>query len=69
MNETNQEAEMNNAGHLQFAEALVFVHGPRAEAEAAMHAILCERTGDMETAETWRQVQSTLRAVVPLKAA
>lgn len=60
---------MNNAGHLQFAEALVFVHGPRAEAEAAMHAILCERTGDMETAETWRQVQSTLRAVVPLKAA
>ncbi len=52
---------MNNAGYLQFAEALVFVHGPRAEAEAAMHAILCERTGDMETAETWRQVQSTVR--------
>ena len=60
---------MNNAGHLQFAEALVFVHGPRAEAEAAMHAILCERTGDMETAETWREVQSTLKQFAPAKAA
>lgn len=60
---------MNNAGHLQFAEALVFVHGHRAEAEAAMHAILCERTGDMETAETWRQVQSALRQFTVPKAA
>jgi hypothetical protein len=63
------EAEMNNAGYLQFAEALVFVHGPRAEAEAAMHATLCERTGDMETAETWRQVQTALRNAAPRKAA
>lgn len=60
---------MNNAGYLQFAEALVFVHGPRAEAEAALHAILCERTGDVETAETWRQVQSALRRSALPKAA
>ena len=37
-----------------FAEALVFVHGNRAESEAAMHAALCEKSGDTETAETWR---------------
>ncbi len=52
---------MNNSGYMLFAEALVFVHGPKAEAEAAMHAILCEKSGDMETAETWRKVQSTLK--------
>ncbi len=52
---------MNNSGYMLFAEALVFAHGPKAEAEAAMHAILCEKSGDMETAETWRKVQSTLK--------
>jgi hypothetical protein len=56
-----QEAKMSNSGYMQFAEALVFAHGPKAEAEAAMHAILCEKSGDMETAETWRRVQSALR--------
>jgi hypothetical protein len=47
--------------YAQFAEALVFVHGRKAEAEAAMHAVLCEKSGDMETAETWRRVQNTLK--------
>jgi transcriptional regulator of met regulon len=52
---------MFSTDYVQFAEALVFVHGRKAEAEAAMHASLCEKTGDMETAETWRRVQNTLR--------
>lgn len=67
--QNDKEAKMNNAGYLQFAEALVFVHGPRAEAEAAMQASLCERSGDMETAETWRQVQNALRRPSMQKAA
>jgi osmotically-inducible protein OsmY len=46
-----EEAEMMNSGHAQFAEALVFVHGLGAEAEAAMHANLCEKSGDSEIAE------------------
>jgi hypothetical protein len=55
--------------YAQFAEALVFVHGRKAEAEAAMHAELCERSGDMETAETWRGVQNALRFAATKKAA
>ena len=54
---------MMNTGHNLFAEALVFVHGPRAEAEAARHAILCERSGDSKTAETWRLVQRAVRGL------
>jgi len=60
---------MMNGGYDRFADALVFVHGPRAEAEAALHAILCEKSGDAETAETWRQVQSTVAAMQRKKAA
>ena len=52
---------MTHSGYLQFAEALVFAQGPKAEAEAAKHAILCEKSGDMETAETWRNVQFALK--------
>ena len=51
---------MNNGLNL-FAEALVFVHGKSAESEAARHAQLCERVGDMDTAETWRQLQGAVR--------
>lgn len=40
-----------------FAEALVFVHGTGAESEAARHALLCEKSGDLDTAETWRRLQ------------
>lgn len=60
---------MMNGGYDRFAEALVFVHGPRAEAEAALHAALCEKSGDKDTAETWRKVQSTLAAMNRKKAA
>jgi hypothetical protein len=63
------EVNMLTTGYAHFAEALVFAHGPRAEAEAAMHAILCEKSGDMETAETWRKVQSALKYTSVKKAA
>jgi hypothetical protein len=53
---------MNNGLNL-FAEALVFVHGNSAESEAAKHALICERMGDMEAAETWRQLQGAVRNV------
>jgi len=52
-----------------FAEALVFVHGNRAESEAALHAALCERSGDTETAETWRRLQRAVREQKPRLAA
>jgi hypothetical protein len=60
---------MMNQGHHQFAEALVFVHGPRAEMEASLHAILCEKWGDRETAETWRQVRQAIQLLSRKKAA
>jgi len=56
-----KEAIIMNEGLNQFAEALVFVHGKAAESEAAKHALLCERMGDMDTAETWRQLQGAVR--------
>jgi hypothetical protein len=49
----------------RYAEALVFVHGLGAESEAARHAILCERTGDTETAVTWRRLVEELRRRKP----
>lgn len=52
---------MNQTNYAQFADALLFVHGAHAEAEAAMHAILCEKSGDMETAEIWRNLQIVVR--------
>lgn len=51
---------MNNNLNI-LAEALVFAHGKSAESEAARHALMSERMGDMETAETWREVQRALR--------
>ncbi|NJM31300.1 MAG: hypothetical protein HC855_15525 [Rhizobiales bacterium] len=49
----------------RYAEALVFVHGLGAESEAARHATLCERTGDAETAVTWRRLVEELRRRKP----
>lgn len=48
-----------------FAEALVFVHGKSAESEAAKHALICERMGDMDSAERWRQLQGAVRGLKP----
>jgi hypothetical protein len=39
------------------ADALVFAHGRAAAAEAAKHAILAEKSGDTDLAETWRLLQ------------
>ncbi len=52
-----------NTGLNLFAEALVFVHGKCAESEAAKHALLCERMGDMDTADTWWKLQGEVRRV------
>jgi hypothetical protein len=54
-----------NEGLNLFAEALVFVHGKGAESEAAKHALICERMGDMEAAETWRLLQGAVRRLSP----
>ncbi|MCA0434777.1 MAG: hypothetical protein LCH46_16155 [Proteobacteria bacterium] len=53
---------MTQAGLVQFADALVFVHGPMALREAARHADLCERVGDHESADRWRRTMSLVRA-------
>ncbi len=60
---------MLNGGYDRFVDALVFVHGSGAEAEAALHAALCEKSGDEETAETWRGVQRAIRNLRPKLAA
>ena len=52
---------MVNTGYAHFAEALVFAHGKQALGEAARHALLCERSGDTETAETWRKIQNEVK--------
>ena len=57
-----------DTGHIVFAEALVFVHGPGAEAEAARHAMLCERLGDAETAATWQHVLRAVRRMPQFEA-
>jgi hypothetical protein len=51
---------MINAQYSQFADALVFVHGRYAAGEAARHAMLCEKSGDTETAAYWRKLQNQL---------
>jgi hypothetical protein len=51
---------MLNNGFEHFAEALVFVHGRFASGEAARQALLCEKSGDTETAAYWRKLQRQL---------
>lgn len=60
---------MNPNGFAYFADALVFVHGPGALAEAARHAELCERSGDMESAARWRRAMGEVKAQVMASAA
>ena len=43
-----------------FARQVIFVHGGKAVSEAAYHADLCERLGDVKTARTWRRVQAAI---------
>jgi hypothetical protein len=56
---------MIHSGLAHFADALVFAHGKRAPAEAAMHAILAEKSGDTEMAELWRTLQGHLKGSAP----
>ena len=56
---------MIQSGLAHFADALVFAHGNRAPAEAAMHAILAEKSGDTEMAELWRSLQGHLAVTCP----
>lgn len=56
---------MTQAGLAHFADALVFVHGPKAFSEAARHAELCERTGDQETADRWRRTMTLVKDHAP----
>jgi hypothetical protein len=59
------EAQMTNAGYTHFAEALVFVHGPRAIYEACRHAELARRTGDEDMAAHWQATLVQLKQAPP----
>jgi hypothetical protein len=52
---------MNTAGYTHFAEALVFVHGTRAQFEAGRHAELARRTGDEDMAAHWQATLAELK--------
>jgi hypothetical protein len=60
---------MRDSGYMQFAEALVFVHGPDAEVKAAEQAAFCEKLGEMRTAQIWNHVQFALKFADVKKAA
>jgi hypothetical protein len=49
-------------GYTHFAEALIFAHGPQAACEAALHAQLCERSGDAKSAARWHRLQVQVAA-------
>jgi hypothetical protein len=52
---------MTNTGYTHFAEALVFVHGPRAMSEASRHAELATRSGDQDMADHWHATLAELK--------
>lgn len=45
---------------VEFARQLVYIHGARAEAEAAQHAKICARMGDDRTAGMWHRVEAAI---------
>jgi hypothetical protein len=51
------------APFVEFARQLLYIHGPRAEAEAAQHAKICAKMGDEKTAEMWHRVEATISTV------
>jgi hypothetical protein len=53
---------MTNTGYSYFAEALVFVHGPKALMEATRHAELALRSGDQEMAAHWLSAIEQIKA-------
>lgn len=56
---------MNATGYTHFAEALVFVHGPKAIYEACRHAELARRSGDEDMAAHWQATLAELKQVRP----
>jgi hypothetical protein len=58
---------MTQHGYAHFADALVFVHGPHALAEATRHAQLCMRSGDQEMAAHWLSTIEYVRALRQLE--
>ncbi len=46
---------------IDYAQRLYRAHGAHAEYEAATKAQECEKRGDKEQAETWRQVRMAIR--------
>jgi hypothetical protein len=51
---------MDTAQIQEVARRLREAHGDRATAEAAQKAVVCERAGDREQAETWRRIEAAL---------
>ena len=47
----------------EYARQLMEAHGSSAIAEAAQHAVACERSKDKEGAETWRRVEAALQSM------
>jgi hypothetical protein len=60
---------MKNTGYTHFADALVFVHGPKALTEATRHAELALRTGDQEMAAHWLATIEQIKAAKALQLA
>ena len=56
---------MNNTGYAHFAEALVFVHGPKAIHEACRHAELARKSGDEDMAAHWQATLAQLKQAQP----
>jgi len=53
----------NAAPFVEFARQLVYIHGPRAEAEAAQHADICAKMGDDTNAQMWQRVERAISSV------
>jgi hypothetical protein len=53
---------MTQDRYAHFADALVFVHGPRASYEAQRHVELCLKQGDTDMAAHWRATLDAVRA-------
>jgi hypothetical protein len=53
------------APFVEFARQLIYVHGSRAEAEAAQHATICARMGDAQTARMWHRVEAVIESLRP----
>ncbi len=51
---------MEHFSYADFAEALVLVHGARADKEVAKHAELCRKAGNQVMAQSWQKIGAYL---------